>query len=120
VASLGDLSFPVALGLLGALLVAGIWIAAVTSLWFVFLATVVAVGLLTGLYLRSYAQRPHAAPPSRAPSVEEPFEDPVEEADRIASSAPGGPGETTSSPSPAPGAPVEPVSAPSLVGDDPQ
>jgi hypothetical protein len=120
VESLGDLSFPVALGLLGALLVAGIWIAAVTALWFVFLATVVAVGLLTGLYLRSYAKRPHAAPAPPVPAVEEPFEDPVEEADRIASSPPEGPEESPASPSPPSSAPAEPGSAPSLVGDDPE
>jgi len=107
-------TYPVALGALCAVLVGGIAAASLTGhgslAWVVF--PVVAV--LAGWFLFNYAKRPGPVPRQRTPDPEpsdEPFEDPVEEADRSAadpiygSSAPASEGIET------PGAVVPPVPA---------
>lgn len=117
---MNELSFPVALGVLAAGLVAGIWAAGVLRTWYLIPVTVAVVAVLAGLYLRSYSRRPHAAASAPAPVEEEPFVDPVEEADRIDSGREGPHAEPAPPETVAPVEPGPPILPTSPVGDDPK
>jgi hypothetical protein len=110
------LTYPVALAGLSALTAGGIALAVLsghpTLVWVVF--PVVAV--LTALFLWDYSKRPgpeSRRPASADPEEDEPFEDPVEEADRAAAAGAADP----RSPEPTGNGPTDPVLPPQLPDD---
>lgn len=113
------LPFPLALALLCGGLVLSIWGAVRTGVPDLALFGAAVVAALAGLYLVSYSRRP-MQPVPLPPVPEEEFDDPVEEADKLATSrAAPGPAATPVASTPEPPIPASPA-APSDPGPLPE
>ena len=126
----GALPFPAAVALFAALIVAGIYLDFHWGGVWVLIAAVAAVAVLASLYLLDYSRRPIAVRPpvegppgatATTPADDVPFDDPVIEADQIASGEvlPGvieSPAESPTNPeeAPAPVSEVETAPAPDV------
>jgi hypothetical protein len=113
------LTFPVALGILATLTAVGIALSVVAGHRELIVVVLVLVGVLAVWFLIGYSKRPGPLPrrargPESLEEDEEPFDDPVEFADRVASPGPEiAPGlGLPNVPAPIPGGPPEPALEP--------